>query len=346
MQVRKASAKVVYESTDITTDLLPNLKSLSYTDELSGKADDLQIVVEDRQGRWLDAWFPDKGASLTVSLTTQGWGAVKELALGVFEIDEISASGWPSEISIKAVSIPCKSTLRDETHSKSWENVTFKRIAQDIADDAELTLQYDIEENPEIERAEQTDEADLTFLMELCNQHGFALKVYKEQLVIFDESIYEQKDAVATIVKPGAVYTEDSGTTYITGILNYSFSSKVRDIYNACHVKYYDSQTGKTYESTYTDESKESGKILQVNEQVNSTAEAEELAKKRLREKNKEEVTGNISMPGNLSLVAAVCVTLLGFGKFDGKYIITRASHELGGGYTTSIDLRRCLDEY
>jgi hypothetical protein len=49
---------------------------------------------------------------------------------------------------------------------------------------------------------------------------------------------------------------------------------------------------------------------------------------------------------GNFALLASETVNVLGFGKFDGKYIIVTAKHEIGNGYTTSIDLRRCLNGY
>ncbi|MBQ5345374.1 MAG: transcriptional regulator, partial [Acidaminococcaceae bacterium] len=88
------------------------------------------------------------------------------------------------------------------------------------------------------------------------------------------------------------------------------------------------------------------GKTLEIKEQVESIADAERLAKKRLREKNKEEWTGNISVVGNLLIVAANTVALQGFGVFDGNYIIVRASHSISNGYTTSFDVRRCLDGY
>ena len=75
-------------------------------------------------------------------------------------------------------------------------------------------------------------------------------------------------------------------------------------------------------------------------------ADAERLAKKRLREQNSEEITGTFDMVGNPLMLASVTLNIAGFGAFDGQYIITRAQHDLGAGYSTSIDVRRCLDGY
>ena len=87
--------------------------------------------------------------------------------------------------------------------------------------------------------------------------------------------------------------------------------------------------------------------ILQVNEKVETLEEAERLAKKKLREKNKEEFTVSMTLPGNFALVASNTIDLSGLHVYDGKYLITKSTHEINGsGYTTKIELRRCLDEY
>ena len=91
---------------------------------------------------------------------------------------------------------------------------------------------------------------------------------------------------------------------------------------------------------------KTDGPILTVNDQVKDKTEADRLAKKKLREKNKEAYTGSITLVGNFYVVAGLVTELKGFGKFDGKYIIVKAEHQVGAAYTTSIDIRRCLNGY
>ena len=347
---RRVKPTVLYNNKDISSDLAPYLKGVSYTDNLSGEADDLQITLEDRQGLWSGDWLPDKGAELNCSLTVNNWGSLTDapqtMKLGIFEIDEISCSFSPSEVQIKAVSVPDNTTLRGSEHTRSWEKATLKKIAQDIADGAKLTLVYDADEDPQLERTEQTSQSDLSFLVKLCQDQGFALKVSSNQIVIFDEIKYEKVEPQITIVKPGTAYTATKGMTYIDNLTDAKFASRLRDVYKACHVKYRAGKKKAYIEATFTDPSKTEGKTLEVKEEVKTVAEAERLAKRRLREKNSEEVTGSISTIGNFGLLASVVVNVLGFGKFDGKYIITRAQHEIGSGYSCSIDLRRCLNGY
>ncbi len=347
---RQVRARVQYDNKDISSDLAPYLKSISYTDNMSGEADDFSMVLEDRKGLWRADWMPEKGAVLHVSLLSRGWGSLlegeKTLALGSFAIDEIECSAPPSEVSIKGTSIPENNELRGVEKSRSWEKAELKTIAKDIAEGAGLTLVYDTEENPLLDRAEQTEESDLSFLMKLCTDQGLALKVYDKKVVIFDEVKYEEAAPAITIVRPSTIYARAENMLYVTDMTGWRFQSKVREVYKACHVEYQDGETKEVIEATFTDPSKKEGKTLQVKEQVASIAEAERLAKKRLREKNKEEVTGSFDLVGRFEMLASVVVKVLGFGVFDGNYIITSAAHSLGSGYTTSIDVRRCLVGY
>lgn len=349
MEARRISAIIKYNNKDISADISKYLKSISYTDNLSGEADDLQITLEDKAGLWQSKWMPEKGAFLDATLQQKYWQTLsalpQSLRFGLFEIDEMTSSGYPSEIQIKAVSVPDNNTLRGTERSRSWEKTKLQVIANDIAIDAGMTLFWDTEENPVLDRAEQTEQSDLSFLYAICKDKGLALKISDKKIIVFDEAKYEAEKAKITIVKPGTVYKKESGMKYLFVGTGYSLRTKIRDIYAACRVSYQQGSSKSNIEATYTVAGKK-GKTLQVNEQVESVAEALNLAKKRLREKNKDEVTGSLNMLGNFVLLSGVTVNLLGFGAFDGRYLITRASHDIGGGYTTNIDVRRCLNGY
>lgn len=349
MEARRILTIIKYNNKDISADISKYLKSISYTDNLSGEADDLQITLEDKAGLWQSTWMPEKGALLDVMLQQKYWQTLsalpQSLRLGLFEIDEITSSGYPSEVQIKAVSVPDNNTLRGTERSRSWEKAKLQVIANDIASAAGMSLFWDTEENPVLDRAEQTEQSDLSFLYAICKDKGLALKISDKKIIIFDEAKYEAEKAKITIVKPGTVYKKESGMKYLFVGTGYSLRTKIRDIYAACRVSYQQGSSKSNIEATYTAAGKK-GKTLQVNEQVESVAEALNLAKKRLREKNKDEVTGSLNMLGNFVLLSGVKVNLLGFGAFDDKYLITRASHDIGNGYTTNIDVRRCLNGY
>ena len=187
MDARRCLVMVSYNGKDISADLQQYLKSVSYTDNMSGEADDLQLTLEDKAGLWQSAWMPKKGATLDVSIRHINAGAEQVVRFGLFEIDEITSSGMPSEVQIKAISVPDNNNLRGVERTRSWEKAELKRIANDIAGGAGLELYYDVKDyNPVIDRAEQSEQSDLSFLYQLCADHGLALKICNNQLVIFD----------------------------------------------------------------------------------------------------------------------------------------------------------------
>lgn len=349
MEPRTSSIKILYNNKDISVDISKYLKSINYTDNLSGEADDLQITLEDRQGLWQSAWMPEKGAILAVSIMTAKWNNLDSqndtLRLGSFEIDEITSNGNPQEVQIKAVSVPDNSGLRGEEKSRSWEKTKLYTIATDIAIDAGVELYWDTDYDSVLERVEQTEETDLAFLAKLCSDKGLALKISDNTIIIFDEEKYEATSAKITIVKPGTSYTPEKDMIYIVSLGSYSLSTKIRDVYAACTVTYQKSKKKSKIEATFSDPDK-TGKTLKVKEQVESTADAERLAKKKLRDKNKNETTGSVSAPGSFLLLAGTTVNLLGYGKFDGRYLICKAYHDKGPSYTARIDIRRCLNGY
>lgn len=270
------------------------------------------------------------------------------LPLGRFEIDEIEVSSAPSTVTIKGVSVTVAetSTLRSILRSKTWENVSVWKVANDIAWQNGMKLFWDCEDNPNLDKTEQTDESDLDFLQKVCDDAGFALKITLDTIIIFDEVKYEKKNPVMTLAHPatGPLVQEQIYSSKDT--TGYSLKKKTRDVYKACHVKYAQEKEKAVIEATFTDPHKSTGPILEINQQVASVEEAERLARKKLREQNKEEWTGSYAREGCLVLVAGVTIWLSNFGQFDGKYIITQAKHELGSTYTTSIEIRRCIDGY
>ena len=249
------------------------------------------------------------------------------LDMGTFEIDSVDMSGPPDKITVKSTSIPYTSKLRMEKKNKAWEQISGKNG---------LKLMYEASENPTYKRKEQVQTSDIKFLQGLCHAAGMALKVTTLTIVIYDAAEYDKKPAVRTFKK-------GSGD-----IISYKMGTKLTDTaYTSCHVSYTDPDSKETIEYTYTPDSKTgTGQTLEVNEKVNSKAEAIRLAKKRLREKNTQEYTASLKVVGDVSLVAGITVKLKGFQQFDKKYKVTQAKHNLLDGYTVDLSLKQVLEGY
>ncbi len=276
---------------------------------------------------------------ISATIVQKNWhdnGKDVVLSCGTFELDSVDASGPPTKITLKGTSIPYTSTMRTAKKNRAWENCNLKEIAQQIGKEAGLQVMYLAENNPVYKRKEQVQKSDITFLQKLCKAAGLALKVTIMTVVIYDAAEYDGKPAIKTI-------------TYGSGdYISYKLGTSLHDTaYTSCHVSYTDPDSKETIESTYTPDSTDgTGQVLEVNEKVNSTEEAHELAKKRLREKNTQQFTASFSMLGDVQLVAGATVKLKGFQSFDKKYKITKATHKLTGGYTTDIELKQVLEGY
>ncbi len=371
IDARRAQVVINYNGKDITKELSDYSLDLTYTDAEPGTLDDLQINLEDKARKWSGPWSPSAGDRIVAYIKTINWskpGEIKRLNCGTFEVDSIDFAGPPDTVSIKAVSLPVTTNVRQEKKTKAWESVTLKSIAAEIAKRAGFSLMYEAHNNPKYDRQDQTDVSDLSFLNDLCKQEGIALKVTGKKLVLFDEYVYEQKPSALTI------------TRGVSDIISYGFSFTTQDVaYAGCEVSYQpaakkstskkkdDKGTAKAAaESTSKDSGKKKkdkaeqpkpikvvyrppgapkdGPILKVSQSVGSQAEAINAARKSLREKNKEAGKATLSLMGNVGLAAGMTIAIKGFGRFDGKYIIVSATHAVGGsGYTTNLEIRKVL---
>lgn len=336
------------EAKDISEDVSKYFLSLSYSDNMSGRVDDVTLTLEDRGQLWSSSWFPTQGSQIAFVVHTYNWRNLsdgeKTLDLGKYEIDEIEVTGMPSTVQIKAVSVSVENTLRGAKRNRTWEEISIWKCASDICSDNSVGLFWDCSQNPNIDHIEQSDQSDLDFLQKITKDAGLSLKVQKEQVIVFDEEAYEAKDPTMLFVKPGT--TADAKIDTVKRLTGYSFKAKTRDIYKACHVKYQKSEDKELIETTFMAPDKTDGKTLEISEQVDTVAEAERLAKKKLREANQDEITGAMSMPGNFDIYAGQTVQIANFGAFDGKYIITKVSSSIGSTFTTTVEMRRCLNGY
>ena len=88
-----------------------------------------------------------------------------------------------------------------------------------------------------------------------------------------------------------------------------------------------------------------SADTLNISERAQNREEAQAKGQARLNSKNDYKHTGSLSMAGDLSLRAGGSIMLSGFGKADGKWLITSARHAFtrSGGLTTELDIARGL---
>jgi len=375
---RSVSVAVKYKGTNITQDLKKYVMDFSYTDSPSGEVDTITLNLDDRDRKWTKQWNPQNGDRLIAEISVTDWdkaGHKAKLNCGAFEVDSIDLTGPPHVAAINALSVPQSgSPAMREKRTKSWEKVKLRAIAQEVANRAKLKLVYSVKVNPTYERQDQTEESDFSFLQKICVDEGIAVKVSGSSLVLYDEAEHEKRPPALTIEygKTPVIsykFTHSSATTaYSACIVTYKAT-----VTTAKKKKAKDKKKGKAAEpeipldpdlpapklmaaaAASSDKGKTkvitgkyvipgvTGPVLKINQKVDTVAEAQRLAKNKLREQNKGAGVASLVIPGNVGLAAGITITIKGWGRYDGKYLITKATHAVGDAYTTSLDIRKVL---
>lgn len=352
--------ELTYDGTDISEEIRPFTAGISYTDNLEGTADDLKIVVENRDLRWLDAWLPEEGAKLALKL---GYKGAELLGPIQFEIDDPEFSGSPDRLSLGATACPVTASLR-ERRTQAYENTDLPTIAQTIATRHNLELIGDL---PDIEfkRITQKEQTDLEFLRKLGEDYGVAFKIESaSRLVFFRLESLEQASPVLAICRSPDQAAQDAAEATESKTLvhpsDYRILRRAAGTYTAAQVSYQDPEKGEFTEITIDlngvevpkPKEEEEGEVvgdttLRIRERVESVAQAKIRAVEALKRANRSRVEARFSMAGNVLLNAGITVTVIGYGRFDGKYLINKAEHRIdsSNGYLSSIEAEKIVTE-
>ncbi|KGT95244.1 late control protein D [Erwinia typographi] len=158
--------RLTMEGADVTQKIEKRLISLTLTDNRGFEADQLDIELDDADGRLM---LPRRGVALTLAL---GWEGQTLFPKGTYTVDEIEHSGSPDKLMLRARSADFRETLNIR-REKSWHNMTVGDIARDIAARHGLTLALgDDVAKMAIDHLDQTNESDASFLMRLGRQCG------------------------------------------------------------------------------------------------------------------------------------------------------------------------------
>lgn len=337
MIARQITCEIFADGENVSSNLAPYITEVSYEDNAGGEADTASITLHDVERLFISDWMPKRGITVSITLYRENWKGDNQydtLPLGNFELDEIELSFPPSVARCKLNSISQNSALRQHDESQSWEDVKLSQIANDVASKAGVKLCYETTEDPVIKRAEQAEKSSLAFLKKLCTDNGLALKVSDQTLIIFDETKLEEQEPIAR-------FTRD-----VDHILRFSAQATLQDVYKDCEVSYRHGQKSETFKGSFTAPDKTEGKTLKINQRVDSQEEADKLARKSLRDKNKKETTCRITTAGDFRLLSGNVIELIDYGQFSGRYLIEKSTHKVSNGYTVDLELRKCLNGY
>ncbi|MCM3129021.1 phage late control D family protein [Paenibacillus provencensis] len=339
---RYAFLSLYFNGKQVDSYLDKDLMSFTFHDGYSGQADDITIQLDDSENKWMKEWVPVIGDEIRAEIVTYHWDKQKEkkkLPCGKFYLKSFVYAGMPNVVTIEASALPVEgNAAKQQKRSKSWEKVQLKTVAKEIADRAKLKLVYEAKSNPTYERLDQSEQTDFEFLIEPAIKEGITLKVSSKSLVMFEESEFEKAAAVFDLTRG-----KDN-------ILSYQFETNSESVaYGSCEVVYTTPKTSKepskTIKGSFTLPNPGYMPTLRIHEQVETVAEANRVARNRLREQNKKAGLANLTIEGDTRIAAGQTINLKGWGYFDGKYIVIDATHQISAtaAYTTDIQVRKVL---
>jgi len=165
------------DSQDITGNISDRLMSLTLTDNRGFEADQLDIELNDADGR---VELPTRGAVLTLAI---GWKGEALIGKGSFTVDEVEHRGAPDVVTIRARSADFRGTLNSR-REESWHDTTLGGIVRAIAARNKLEAAAAPELDAiKITHIDQAQESDVKFLTRLAERNGGEVSVKMGKLL-------------------------------------------------------------------------------------------------------------------------------------------------------------------
>lgn len=321
MEKIKPVVDIIFEGQNVTADVAPALLDVTYTDNETGKADEVELRFQDRLQLWRSELMPEKGDSIALKIGYQG-GAL--LDCGSFETDEVSYDGPPDTVTIRGIATGIKKDLRN-IKTKAWEKTTLKKIADEIAGSHGLKLNGDIPD-VKFERLTQ-NKSDLSFLRELAGDYGCTFKIENGKLVFYSIEVLHELETSAVIKRSQVIAYNLRSSNCIRGV----------------QVSYFSAKANRVITHTFTNPAVKIGGVKKIEKRFESLDQAKAYAKGQLKNQENAETSGSITVYGNNRIVAGINFDLEGYNKLDGKYHASVVRHMItAGSYITSLEeLRR-----
>lgn len=172
----------IAELVDITAKVRPRLLSLTLTEKRGDEADQLEITLDDTDGR---LEMPKAGAVLQLQL---GWAKGRDVEAGLidkgaFKVDEVEHSGPPDQVRITARSADFTGELKSR-REKSWHDTTLGAVVREVASRSGLQARI----APTLaaialKTVVQSRESDMALLRRLGREHDAVATVKRGALI-------------------------------------------------------------------------------------------------------------------------------------------------------------------
>ena len=338
--------RLTINGVDLADKLTTRLISLTLTDNRGFEADQLDLVLNDADGK-LD--IPTRGVEISLSL---GWADSGLIQKGLYRVDEVEHSGAPDQLTLRARSADLRTGLAAQ-HERSWHDTTLRDIVEEIAMACDLDPRIDaaLADLP-IAHIDQTNESDANLLTRLAKDHD-AIATVKAGTLLFTRA------GIATTVGgksvPAVTITRSDGDQH-------RFSVADRDTYIGVRAQYHNLSTGLKGEVLITqdnidDDGQKVTRAQSLDKRVDHSADniktlrhtyatestAARAARAEYRRLQRGLATFALTLAhGRPELYPETPCRVSGWKpSIDGtQWLIARVTHRLGdGGLTTGIEL-------
>lgn len=327
--------RVSANSDDITKIIADRLISLKYTDEMGFESDMLEIVLADHDPQ-NPIQKPPKGAELELWL---GYDDNVQ-KMGLFVADEITISGWPKKLTIRARAAAYDKTplgKKDLQTQKvrSWPNGT--KLGAMVA---KIAKEHGMESNVAkslasitLPHLSQTEESDISFLVRVTRQYDAVVKPAGGKLILAKRG--ESQSASGEDLP--AIKVDASQCTA------FHMVESAKEAPGTVVAYWHSTLQGKRIEVMVG--SGDPVKRLRHYYPTQDAAEAAANGELDKRKRKQQEL--NITLPGDPNLQAECTLTVTGLDDaIDGDWLVRRVEHELepATGYHCSLDAEKPTD--
>lgn len=323
----KPALQVLLDGRDLTDRLRPILSSLKIEEARDSDADELELVLVDRDGR---TPLPPKGAVITVSLGFEGKPLVRK---GAFRIDQRSLSGAPDIMTLKARSADFTADLTAR-RDQSWSGATLGAVLGEIAGRQGLKAVVSPELAAiQVPLLDQSRESDAALLKRLGKRYD-AVATIKAGRMIF-APIGQARTAGGRAL-PGFEILRAMGDQH-------TWEEADRERYTGVSAKWHDVAAAET-KTVKVGGADDQGRRKRLRRTYGSEGDARQAAESENRRLARGQATFRYTLAiGRPELYPEQQGRILGFGhqEIDGRtWVIERATHTWGpNSGITSLEL-------
>lgn len=330
----KPTFRIIANSSDITAAIASRVIDMSLTDEAGLKSDTLELRLADHDP-YIE--IPPAGAELEVFLGYEPSPA----RMGLYIVDEIHLTGWPTSLVIRAKAAPFEASKNGKSDlqtqkTRSWPKGT--KIADMVAKIAqEHGMQASV--NPdigaiELPHTDQTEESDLSMLMRIAKRYDAVAKPANGSIVVGSKG--KSKSAAGETLP--TVVVKASDTT------RFQMSITQKDSPGTVIAYWHDKRAAKRQEVTLGS----GDPVRRLRHWYQDEQCAKSAARSEMDRRGRGQRQLNIAMPGNPAIVAESPIVATGFRDgVNGNWVVSRATHQYSktGGYTVDFEAEQAKTE-